>query len=181
MGCRRNTGIVGTIETYRLCRIAAACACAVVASAGAQASTQSGSAKAIALKPLSIVKLRDLDFGTLLAGTTAGTAIVDPTTDVRAVTGGTTPAGGAPLAAQFYTYGTQGSVLQVNRGPLPVLSRAGGGATMNVTLLTLNGPTLRVINPAGILDLRIGGTLAIGANQMEGSYNGTFDIIVTYF
>jgi Domain of unknown function (DUF4402) len=71
--------------------------------------------------------------------------------------------------------------LQVNRGPLPVLNRAGGGATMNVTGLTLNGPVTRFLNAAGVLDLRVGGTLAVGANQLSGSYSGTFQIIVTYF
>jgi hypothetical protein len=137
--------------------------------------------KAITIKPLSIVKLGDLDFGRMISGTAAGTVVIDPDTDGRSTTGGATAFGGAPKAAQFITYGTQGSVLQVNRGPLPVLTRAGGGATMNVTQLTLNGPITRVINPAGIVDLRVGGTLAVGANQLEGSYSGNFDIIVTYF
>lgn len=146
----------------------------------ANAATQPAAAKAIALKPLSILKISDLEFGTLIAGATTGTVIVDATTDARTTTGGTTAAGGTAKAAQFLTYGTAGKVLQVNRGPLPVLSRVGGGATMNVTGLTLNGPTTRTINPAGVLDLRVGGTLAVGVNQLEGTYTGTFDIILTY-
>ncbi len=52
---------------------------------------------------------------------------------------------------------------------------------MNVTVLTLNGPTLRFLSAAGLLDLRVGGTLAVKANQAEGDYSGTFQIIVTYF
>jgi Domain of unknown function (DUF4402) len=172
---------VGTRGKHRFGRILALCVCTLGTSAGAQAATQTGTAKAITLKPLSIVKLRDLDFGRLLSGTTAGTAAIDPTTDARSTTGGVTAAGGTPLAAQFYTYATGNQTLQVNRGPLPVLTRAGGGATMNVTQLTLNGPVLRVIGPAGLLDLRVGGTLAVAANQMDGTYSGNFDIIVTYF
>jgi Domain of unknown function (DUF4402) len=161
--------------------MAALCVCALGTGAGAQAATQSATSKAIALKPLSIVKLRDLDFGRLASGTTAGTVVIDPTTDARSTTGGVLAAGGTPVAAQFYTYATGNQTLQVNRGPLPVLTRAGGGATMNVTQLTLNGPVLRVIGPAGLLDLRVGGTLAVAANQMDGTYAGNFDIIVTYF
>lgn len=137
--------------------------------------------KAITLRPLSIVKLRDLDFGTLLRPTSAGTAIINPTTDARTTSGGVIAAGGTPQAAQFYTYATGNQVLQVTRGPLPVLSRAGGGASMNVTQLTLNGPVLRTIGTAGLLDLRVGGTLAVAANQMAGSYSGSFQITVTYF
>ena len=154
---------------------------ALAASTGAQAGTQTGTTKVIALKPLSIVKLRDLDFGRLVSGTTAGTVVIDPTTDGRSTTGGVLAAGGTPLAAQFYTYATGNQTLQVTRGPLPILNRAGGGATMNVTQLTLNGPVLRVIGAAGLLDLRVGGTLAVAANQLDGTYSGNFDITVTYF
>ncbi len=181
-----RAGDVGTGPKLEGARRAAAALAAVLALGGgvgtsAEAATQTATSKAIALRPLSILKLRDLDFGQLIAGTTAGTVILDPTTDARVTTGGTGAAGGTPLAAQFYTYGTAGLILQVTRGPLPVLARVGGGATMNVTQLTLNGPTTRVLNPAGVVDLRVGGTLAVGANQLDGTYNGTFNITVTYF
>jgi hypothetical protein len=32
-----------------------------------------------------------------------------------------------------------------------------------------------------VLDLRVGGTLAVAANQLAGTYSGNFDITVTYF
>jgi len=172
---------VGTLIQTQWGRLAVACACALTVTSGAQAATQAGTGKAITLRPLSIVKLRDLDFGRLAAGTTAGTVVIDPNTDARTTTGGVLAAGGTPLAAQFYTYATGNQTLQVTRGPLPVLSRAGGGATMNVTQLTLNGPVLRTIGAAGLLDLRVGGTLAVAANQLDGAYSGNFDITVTYF
>lgn len=168
-----------------LCWRRAVAACAVAAAlfavSEAHAATQAGTAKTIALRPLSIVKLRDLEFGRLASGTTAGTVVISPTTDARTTTGGVTAAGGAPQAAQFYTYGTANLTLQVTRGPLPVLARAGGGATMNVTQLTLNGPTTRFLTAAGLLDLRVGGTLAVAANQLGGTYSGNFTITVTYF
>jgi Domain of unknown function (DUF4402) len=154
---------------------------AMLAGTPAFAATANSNAKAITLRPLSIINLSDLDFATNISGTTAGTVVIDPTTDARSVTGGVVAAGGTPQAAQFYTYGGPLQTLQVFRGPLPILNRAGGGATMNVTGLTLNGPTTRFLNAAGLLDLRVGGTLAVGANQMSGSYSGTFQIIVNYF
>lgn len=140
-----------------------------------------GNAGAVTLRPLSIVNTEDLDFGTLLRPATAGTVVIDPTTGGRTVTGGVTAAGGSPRAAQFFTYGGPLQNVQVNRGPLPVLNRVGGGATMNVTVLTLNGPTLRFLTAAGLLDLRVGGTMTVAANQLDGDYSGTFQIIVTYF
>ncbi|MFM9979121.1 MAG: DUF4402 domain-containing protein [Sphingomonadaceae bacterium] len=147
----------------------------------AHAAGGAGSLSVITLRPLSLLNLTELDFGNAIAGATAGTIVVNPVTGVRTTTGGTLAAGGTPQAAQFYTYGTPSLTLQVNRGPLPVLSRAGGGATMNVTGLTLNGPVTRFLTSAGLLDLRVGGTLAVRANQMHGAYAGTFQIIVTYF
>jgi Domain of unknown function (DUF4402) len=165
------------LERAALCTLFAA----VLVATPAMAATSVASANAITLRPLSIVNVTDLDFGTDIGGATGGTVVIDPTTDARTTTGGTTGAGGTPHAAQFYTYGGPLQTLQVNRGPLPVLNRAGGGATMNVTGLTLNGPVTRFLNAAGVLDLRVGGTLAVGANQLSGSYSGTFQIIVTYF
>lgn len=152
-----------------------------MAGAPALAAGASGNGRAVTLRPLSIVNTRALDFGTMLRPTAAGTVIINPTNDARTVTGPITLAGGTPQAAQFFTYGGPSQFVQITRGPLPVLSRVGGGATMNVTQLTLNGPTTRFLNAAGLLDLRVGGTLAVAANQLPGTYQGTFQITATYF
>ncbi|CAN5218810.1 hypothetical protein BH09PSE3_BH09PSE3_10100 [soil metagenome] len=162
----------------------AATGCGLAVLVGAQpaaASVASGKVGVITLRKLSILNLSDLDFATNIAGTSAGTVVIDPNTDSRMNSGGTIAGGGVPQAAKFYTYGGPLQNLQVNRGPLPVLTRVGGGGTMNVTELSLNGPVLRFLNAAGLLDLRVGGTLAVGANQAAGAYTGTFQIIVTYY
>jgi Domain of unknown function (DUF4402) len=151
------------------------------ASGSGSAHAATSSASVIALRPLSLLNLSDLDFATNISGTTAGTVVIDPNNDARSTTGGVVAAGGTPQAAKFYTYGGPLQTIQVFRGPLPVLTRVGGGATMNVTGLTLNGPTTRFLTGAGLLDLRVGGTLAVGANQLAGAYVGSFQIIVNYF
>lgn len=147
---------------------------------GAPAATASATVKTVTLHPLSIVKIRDLDFGIITTSAAAGTVVIDPNLSARSTTGGTVAGGGAPQAAEFYTYGTPRTSLQVNRGPLPILTRVGGGATMAVTELTLNGTTTYFTDGAGFFDLKVGGTLTVNANQPEGTYLGTFDIIVTY-
>ena len=159
----------------------AAVALAMFVGPAAVAASNSSTVSAITLRPLSLLNLSDLDFATNISGSTAGTVIINPDNDGRTTTGGVLAAGGTPQAAKFYTYGGPLQTIQVFRGPLPVLNRAGGGATMNVIGLTLNGPTTRFLTAAGLLDLRVGGTLAIGANQLAGSYSGTFQIIVNYF
>ena len=90
--------------------------------------------------------------------------------------------GGTPLAARFISYGTQGSLLIVTRTANPILiTRVGGTETMLVDTLILNGPTVRAIAANGTLDLRVGATLSVGANQVEGNYVGDMDVFVNYF
>lgn len=175
---------MGTVWGHRSRRACLACVVSWAALGGgpAQAQTRApATAKAVTLRPLSIVKLRDLDFGTLTAGTAGGTVLIDPDDDARSTTGGTTAAGGAPRAAQFYTYGGPRQYLYVTRGAFPTLTRAGGGGTMTVDQLTLNGPVYRYLDDAGVLDLRVGGRMVVAANQREGTYTGTFTITVTYY
>jgi hypothetical protein len=159
--------------------VLAAAGCGISMPVLAKAAT--GKTGVITLRKLSILNLSDLNFATNIAGPSAGTVVIDPDDDGRVTTGGTIAGGGSPQAAKFYTYGGPLQNLQVNRGALPVLNRVGGGGSMNVTGLTLNGPIVRFLNAAGLLDLRVGGTLAVGANQPAGAYAGTFEIIVTYY
>ncbi len=147
----------------------------------AEAANRPARSHVLVIRPLSVVKAADLEFGGMISSPVGGTVIIDPTSGNRTITGGVTAAGGGPRPAQFFGYGFAGQSVQVNRGPLPVLTRVGGGASMNVTQLTLNGPTLRVLSSTGVLDLKVGGTLVVGANQAEGQYQGNFTIIVTYF
>ncbi len=145
------------------------------------AQSASGDSRAITIRPLSLLNLSDLEFGTMLSGPTAGTATVNATTGARTTTGGVTGVNNDSSAAQFLTFGGPLQFIFVTRGPLPVLVRDGGSETMNVSGLTLNGPVFRFLNGAGLLDLRVGGQLNVGANQEPGTYRGTFDITVTYF
>ena len=154
---------------------------AAMATAPAYADTAPATASAITLTPLSILNIGDLDFGTNVSSPVAGTIVIDPNTDGRSTTGGVVAAGGVPKAAKFYTYGTGNQSVQITNGPLPVLNRGGGGATMNVSALSLNGPALRFLSVAGLIDLRVGGTLDVAADQLDGVYSGTFDLTVTYF
>jgi len=154
---------------------------AALTSAPAAFAQSTGDARAVALQPLSLVNVTDLEFGTMLSGATAGTATINPFTDARTTTGGVTGVSNDSSAAHFVTFGGPLQFIFVTRGPLPVLIRDGGSETMNVSGLTLDGATFRFLNAAGVVDLRVGGTLQVGANQEPGTYRGTFEITVTYF
>lgn len=132
-------------------------------------------------QPQVIVKTADLRFGTILRSNTAGTVTINASTDARTQTGGVTLVNNDGGAARFTVNGRPSLLVLIGLGPAPVLTRQGGGGSMNSSALTLNGSTLRILNLSGTMDLRVGGRLTVGANQAPGRYSGTFTITVTYF
>jgi len=152
---------------------------AACAYSGAFAGSTTGNLSTVVIQPLTLINFTPLNFGKIIAGTTAGTVTVDPTAGAVSATGGATLAGGTVNAAYFESYGGPLQTLTVNRGPLPVLSD-GAGHTMAVTGLTLDGAVTRYLGTAGLVKLNVGGTLSVGANQASGNYTATFLIYVTY-
>ena len=147
----------------------------------AQAATQASTIRTTLRKPVTITWLRDLDFGRIIATATAGTVTVDPDTGARSVSGGAILAGGTSQTARFRIVASPATLVLITRNALPVLTRAGGGATMPVTLITMNGAVNPVTTPAsGTFDVDIGGALSVGANQADGAYSGTFQINADY-
>jgi Mat/Ecp fimbriae major subunit len=154
---------------------------AIGATATAEAATRNANGRARTVRPITINLTRDLDFGRLIIAATNGRATINPRTDARTRTGGVTLAGGgAPGAARFAVSGTASRPVQVTLGPVPTLTRVSGSETMAMTALTMNGGINRTLTAAGTLDLRVGGTLAVAANQVAGNYAGTFTVTVDY-
>jgi len=147
----------------------------------AAAAQDSADSSAVILQPLELVNTSDLEFGSIIVGNTGGTVVIDPNNDNRTLSASLVAGSQNGAAAQFLTFGGPLQFVFVSRGPLPVLTRDGGTETMNVTNLQLNGPVFRFLDAAGVLDLRVGGTLVVNANQAPGTYRGTFQINVTYF
>lgn len=182
-------GIPGTMtKRAALSRIAIfATAASIGLCAPAHAADMPGTVSATVVRPNSLIKTDDLDFGTLVSGTTGGTATIDAVTGARTTSGGTTPVGAGFQRAQFQ--GTGGILLITVSGSTSVtLTRAGGGATpMTATLvraastsgggIALLGSTLL---PSGVQTYYIGGTLTVPANQPDGDYSGTFTLTVNY-
>jgi hypothetical protein len=124
-------------------------------------------AGAIVLRPLSLLKKNDMNFGTLATSPAAGTATLNPVTGVVTTTGGVTflAIGTAPSPATFLGAGSKNAPYQIRLPKTPItLTRVGGTETMTVTNWTTDGPTNR----------------NVGANQMGGTYVGTFDVTVHY-
>ncbi len=144
-------------------------------------------AKAITIRPLSLLKTVDLSFGNVIAGPVAGTVTVSPVTDAATYTD-VTGAGGAITASRFVGAGTANQLVFIRASNAPfVITRQGGGATMTIDQISINaavfifGDTaVRFIPDNRTLDIRFGGRLRVGANQPEGTYEGTFAVTVDY-
>lgn len=140
--------------------------------------------------PLSISSTRDLNFGTIIRGTTAGTVTINARTGARTRTGGVALQGTVtdPTAA-FVVTGTAGRLfrLTLSAGTI-TLNRVGGGATMTLNTLRVshNGaapqtaPRNFTIPAGGASTLAVGGRLNVGANQADGIYTGTFAVTADY-
>lgn len=166
---------------------------AAVAAAGAMLPAQAAGAdsnaiaNAAVVRPNTLIKTDDLDFGTLVSGPTGGTVTVNPVTNARTTGGGVTPVGGGAHRAEFQ--GTGGRLLIFVSGSTSVtLARAGGGAApMTASLVraaTTSGGGIALLGatllPSGVQTYYIGGTLTVPANQPPGDYSGTFTLTVNY-
>lgn len=181
-------GIRGTNQQRAaLRRLAiAAAAAGALACIPAHAANQTGTATTVIVRPNSLVKVDDLDFGTIASGPTAGTVTVNAVTGARSTTGGATAVGAVSQRATFQ--GTGGILLITVSGDTSVtLTRAGGGGTMTASLVraaTTSGGGVALLGgtllPSGVQTYYVGGTLNVGANQAPGDYSGTFQLTVNY-
>lgn len=130
--------------------------------------------------PATISKLNDMDFGCVTV-TTAGTAILDSNTSAVTTTGGVQFAGCLPHAAQFAAVSPSKTVVHIRLPNQPtVLTRVGGTETMTLDTWTINGAQTRNVVAHETFAFQVGGTLHIAANQVEGTYTGTFDVNLNY-
>ncbi|RJF93264.1 DUF4402 domain-containing protein [Sphingomonas cavernae] len=139
-----------------------------------------GEASATMVRPLTLIKTEDLDFGSISAGPTAGTVRINPATGARTTTGGAIAAGGAPTRATFVGASQLGIALNVQISASPTLVRAGGG-TMTTALEVDGGTGWRLFTGTGPHTFHVGGQLNVGTNQTAGSYAGQFTLTVNYF
>jgi hypothetical protein len=137
-----------------------------------------GSARLI--RPLSLIKVADLDFGGISA-LSAGTVILDPHTNNVTRTGGLIAAGGAPRVAVFMGAAARPIVVNIRIPRQAIaLTRAGGTETLTVSNWTLQGQSKRELAAQTTFTFGVGATLTVPANPVEGEYRGTFDIEVQY-
>lgn len=130
---------------------------------------------------LSITKIQDLSLGTILPGITPGHVEIDERDGACAGRGGATLVGNRCQPAQFRISGRPGERVRIGLSPAPItLTRTGGGATMQMDRLRLHGGGNERIEANGSYNFIVGGRLQVGANQLPGVYDATFNVTVEY-
>lgn len=142
--------------------------------------TSNASGNVSILRPLTILKQSDLDFGELVVRG-GGTAVIDPLTGALTTTGLVSHVGPAAQAAVFTTTGSRTSNVHIRIPQSPItITRVGGTQTMTVSAWTLDGNQNRKFPQNAAFNFAVGATLTVAAGQADGSYLGTFDVTVQY-
>jgi hypothetical protein len=137
--------------------------------------------KAIILVPLKLTKVQDLDFGTVVTSASSGTVTVDPSTGAATPSGGVTLVGTTSTAAQFDFAGTANQQVDFSiSSSLPILLSDGVGDTLPLTALNLSTATATVDPTTLTVQVGVGGTIGVNANQPDGIYTNTFDVTANY-
>lgn len=134
--------------------------------------------KALILIPLTLTKVGDLDFGSVIPSASSGTVSIAADGSGQSVTGGVTPLASAPGArATFAGAGSFGEQVSIFLAP-PTRLSDGAGHSMPISLgLETTSVT---IDSTRAFFVGVGGTVTVGANQAEGLYSGTFTVLAQY-
>jgi hypothetical protein len=132
------------------------------------------------VKPLTLQRQADMDFGSL-AVTTGGTATIDPRTGQMTLTGGLTQVGGQPSPARYIGAADRLSLIVIrNLTPSISLQRLGGTETLTLNGFTLDGPSIRIVGTRPF-EFAVGGRLTVPAGTVDGLYTGEINITAEYF
>jgi hypothetical protein len=158
--------------------ITATPALAVAAQAKATAN-----AKGVVLEPLTLTKVSDLDFGTVIGSAAAGSVTINADTGARAVAGGVTAVPNYPGGrGVFQGAGQPAQIVNLALSPLALLvSTTNPANTVTVTSMSLDsGGATRTIDATQAFTVGVGGVFGIAANQANGTYTASFDLTADY-
>jgi hypothetical protein len=132
------------------------------------------------VRPLSLVRIADMDFATL-GVTTGGTATIDPVSGNMTVSGGLLHMSGSPSPARYAGAALKKSVVNIKIPNRPLLvRRVGGTETLTVSNFTLDGQDKRALAQQALFTFAVGAQITVPAGAVEGIYVGDIDVTVQY-
>ncbi|MEQ7873582.1 DUF4402 domain-containing protein [Sphingomonas sp. ASV193] len=156
---------------------------ALLAGTPALAGTASATSTVSIVKPTSLTRVADLNFGTMLTPATGtGTIAVNPNTGTPTYGGGLTALAGTVGQAQFSGRASRLSLVWITLPAAPVtLTRSGGTETLVANNFTIDSAgQLRLVGTTPF-PIGIGATLTVPATAVGGVYSGSFALTVDYY
>jgi hypothetical protein len=133
-------------------------------------------AHATIVKPLTLTKLSDMDFGSIVVQDN-GTAVMDTAGALTCPATLTCAATGTP--AQYQVTGTNNQVVFITAPNVTLTNAANPGTPLT---LTLSGPASVTLPNSGSTgtSFSLGGSLPIAASTKDGTYVGDLNVTVNY-
>ncbi len=144
--------------------------------------TASGSGTANILEALAIshVGANPLDFGDIIPNTGGTVKILNSAAGTRSLESGDCElVGNAGGSARFNITGHPNTAVDLSVDSNVTLTETVGGTETMTSTLSLSSSSITLAGD-GTGSIYVGGTLTIGAAQLVGTYNGTFDVTVSY-
>ena len=168
------------MNKFALLAAPAAMMLAAPAQAAPVSATPPADAQALILIPLTLSKLDDLHFGTIIPSAVSGTVTVPANGSPATTAGGVTLVSSDPtMRARFGGAGSPNQFVFINVTN-PVTLDNGAGDTVTILALTMDTPALIQIDATRAFIFHVGGILQVGANQPEGIYSAEFDVTAQY-
>jgi len=151
------------------------------APAAAVTPTTQSDGKALILIPLTLTKIQDLDFGSVVPSAVSGVVTINASTGARTFAGGVTLVpGDAGFRAYFGGAGSPSEQVIMTMNP-PAQLTDPAGDKIDVLALTFDGSAIRTIDPVSrAFFVGVGGAIQIEANQPDGVYDAQFDVTANY-
>jgi hypothetical protein len=150
---------------------------AIIANAAPASAAQiTATTSANIVKPVSLTKLQDMDFGTLLVANYTGTRSIVMSRAGVVTCAADITCSGAPKQGRFNVQGTNRMVVMIS------IASAGLVSAGNTIPFTPDAPASITLTNSGApgTDVDVGGTLSVSGSIPGGLYSGTMTITAEY-
>ena len=165
-------------KLLRITLAASALALTAAPAAAAPTSVSNGpvTARAQILKPLTLTKVSNMDFGSIVVSAN-GTATMDTAGNLTCTASLTCTAAGTP--AGYNVTGSNNQVVNITKPDVTLTNGANPGTPLT---LVLSGPTQVTLTSSGAPgnNFNLGGSIAIAATTNDGVYTGQLAVTVDY-
>ncbi|MEQ8744175.1 DUF4402 domain-containing protein [Parasphingorhabdus sp.] len=162
-------------RTMRYLGVGAALGGALVPGAAMAVVPVGADSKAQVYRPIQFAVLLELDFGSIIAGSSGGTVILDPTSSSRDC--------GTMICTGSFSWSRlaiSGSDATVAISYAPIFYLTGPGAPIGAELTYAGGSGSQIEMTGGSAEIQFGAILHVNPDQVPGAYSGEFAVDVNY-